>query len=140
MEAAAALVNALRRKLNQRTSANNTSLSDSDVAEVFAELQASRTDRALAAVLQGQRSNALVGKDTFLARMFVHHAFPWFGERLIMKLVVKSAETGARIEDLAPPSHAVSRDVTPKAQTGRMLWRSGVVGVGFLAVVLYMYC
>lgn len=138
MEAAVALVNALRRKLKQN--APNKSLSDSDVAEVFAELQASRFDRALAAVLQGQRSNALVGKDTFLARMFVHHAFPWFGERLIMKLVVKSAETGAKIEDIAPPSHAVSRDVTVESQTSRILWSSGVVGVGVLAVVLYMHC
>lgn len=138
MEAAVALVNALRRKSKQN--APNKSLSDSDVAEVFAELQASRFDRALAAVLQGQRSNALVGKDTFLARMFVHHAFPWFGERLIMKLVVKSAETGAKIEDIAPPSHAVSRDVTPESQTSRILWGSGIVGVGVLAVVLYTYC
>lgn len=138
MEAAAVLVNALRRKLAQ--SPAGTGLTDSAVAEAFTEVQNSRYDRAVAAVLQGQRSNALVAKNTFLARTFVHHAFPLFGERLIMSLVIKSARTGARIEDLPPPKHALVQSGTNSSYFSQSLWAIGFVGVGIISVKLYFYC
>ena len=134
METAAALTNALRRKLDPGSM--NERLSEKDVEDVFAEVQASRFDRAAAAVEQGRRSQAVSTQDTLLSRIFVHGVLAWFGDLLIMTLVLRNYKSSTVIEDLEVPKRHVTQT---GSKENRILWGSGVVGAGLLAVLLYSF-
>ncbi|GME33698.1 Monooxygenase FAD-binding protein [Neofusicoccum parvum] len=134
METAAALVNALRRKLDPGST--NGRLSEKDVEDVFAEVQAIRFDRAAAAIEQGRRSKVISTRDTLLSRIFVHGVLAWFGDLLILTLVLQSSKNSPVIEDLEVPKRLVT-STRPKGNWG--LWRTGVFGAGLLAVLLYNF-
>ncbi|EKG22567.1 Monooxygenase FAD-binding protein [Macrophomina phaseolina MS6] len=98
METAAALVNALRRKLDQGSA--DARLSDEDVEDIFAEVQASRFDRAADSVSQGRRSKAISTQDTLFSRFFVHVVLAWFSDLLILTLVLNNYKNSTIVEDL----------------------------------------
>lgn len=134
METAAALTNALRRRLDPGSM--NGRLSEKDVEDVFTEVQASRFDRAAAAVEQGRRSQAVSTQDTLLSRIFVHGVLARFGDLLIMTLVLRNYKNSSVIEDLEVPKRHVT---STGSKENRILWRSGVFGAGLLAVLLYSF-
>lgn len=101
MEIAAALVNTLRQKLHQALP--DARLSDKDVEDVFAEVQANRFDRAADSVKQGRTSKAISTQDTLLSRFFVHIILAWFGDLLIMALVLNNYKNSVVIKDLNIP-------------------------------------
>lgn len=101
MEIAAALVNTLRQKLHQALP--DARLSDKDVEDVFAEVQANRFDRAADSVKKGRTSKAISTQDTLLSRFFVHIILAWFGDLLIMALVLNNYKNSVVIKDLNIP-------------------------------------
>lgn len=132
LETAAVLLNTLQRKLDQ-----SSKLSEGDIEAVFAEVQASRLDRAVGALEQGHRTSSLSSRDTLSSRLVVHFLFPWFGDRILMWLVVRHAEAGPAIERLPLPCR---RGVTmphagtvTKTRGGKVPWRLGAVGAVFVA-------
>ncbi|KAK7699662.1 hypothetical protein SLS64_011435 [Diaporthe eres] len=104
LETAAVLVNALVRKLDE-----SAALSEDDIGAVFAEVQGRRFARAANSLEQGRRTSSISTRDTLASRLFVHCLLPWFGDRIIMWLAVKHAETGPVIEGLPLPGrHGVT--------------------------------
>lgn len=79
-------------------------------------------------------------RDTFSSRLFVHYLLPYFGDRIIMWLAVKHAETGPVIERLPLPCrHGVTlphAGTVAEPRGGKALWRLGVVGATLVAVLL----
>lgn len=138
METAAVLVNELRRKLDLRSI--NGSLSKDEIENIFTRVQARRFNRALDAVKQGRRTNSLSTRDTFLARLFVHHFFPRFGHRLIMSLIINNFKTSPLIENLDVPQRRIVSPLHNAARNhikGWGLWISGAFGAGLLALFFY---
>lgn len=80
-------------------------------------------------------------RDTLPSRLFVHYLLPYFGDRIIMWLAVKHAETGPVIERLPLPSrHGVTlphAGTVTKSRGGKALWSLGAVGATLVAVLLY---
>lgn len=80
-------------------------------------------------------------RDTLPSRLFVHYLLPYFGDRIIMWLAVKHAETGPVIERLPLPSrHGVTLPhaatvMKPRGWKGR--WKLGAVGATLVALLLY---
>lgn len=87
METAAVLVNNLLLKL--KCVPGEKGLSESDVENIFAKTQETRFASAVAAMEQGRQTTAASIKDTFTSRIFVDWFFPYFGQSLIMHLIVK---------------------------------------------------
>ena len=136
IETAAVLTNSLVRKLNTTPSA----LSEEDIEAVFAEVHASRFARAASSLEQGRRTSSISMRDTFPSRLFVHYLLPWFGDRIIMWLAVKHAETGPVVERLPLPCrHGVTlpHDGTVTERRGsKVPWRLGAFGAALFAVFL----
>lgn len=136
METAAVLTNTLLRRLDR-----SSALSDDDIEAIFAEIQASRFARAANCLEQGRRASSISMRDTFSSRLFVHYLLPYFGDRIIMWLAVKHAETGPVIERLPLPSrHGVTlphAGTVTKPSGGKALWRLGVLGATLAAVLVY---
>ncbi|GAP87177.1 putative FAD binding domain-containing protein [Rosellinia necatrix] len=138
METAAVLVNELRRKLGPDS--RNGGLSEAEIESIFTDVQAGRFNRAWDAVKQGRRTNSLSTRNTLLARLFVHHFFPRFGDRLIMKLVINNFRASPLIENLAVPQRCIispSHNRAGYAINGWGLWTYGAFGAGFLALLFY---
>lgn len=138
METAAALVNALRRKLDQGSA--DARLSDEDVEDIFAEVQASRFDRAADSVSQGRRSKAISTQDTLFSRFFVHVVLAWFSDLLILTLVLNNYKNSTIVEDLnVPKRHGVTilQEGSLESKKRWFLWSSGAFGAGLLGVLLY---
>ncbi|KAH8774472.1 hypothetical protein F5883DRAFT_412362 [Diaporthe sp. PMI_573] len=137
LETAAVLANTLVRKLERGSSA----LSDDDIEAIFAEVQASRFARAAGCLEQGRRTSSISMRDTFPARLFVHYLLPWFGDRIIMWLAVKHAESSHVVERLPLPCrHGVTlphAGTVTKSSSAKVLWRIGALGVTLVAVLLY---
>jgi hypothetical protein len=137
LETAAVLVNTLVRKLDRGSSA----LSDDDIEAVFAEVQASRFARAANCLEQGRRTSSISMRDTFPARLFVHYLLPWFGDRIIMWLAVKHAESSHVVERLPLPCrHGVTlphAGTVTKSSSAKVFWRLGALGATLVAVLLY---
>ncbi|KAK0721257.1 hypothetical protein B0T21DRAFT_49734 [Apiosordaria backusii] len=138
IETSAVLVNTLLRKLDQSCS----NLSEEDADLVFAEVQRTRFARAASALEQGRRTSSISMRDTLLSRLFVHYLLPWFGDRIIMWLAVKHAETGPVIERLPLPNrHGVTlphSGTVKKRDGGKILWGLGVFGAVVVSGVLYL--
>lgn len=136
LETAAVLLNTLLRKLDQ-----SPTLSEEDIEAVFAEVQASRLARAVGALEQGHRTSSLSVRDTFASRLVVHFLFPWFGDRILMWLMVRNTEAGPVIERLPLPSRrgvtmAHAGTVT-QPRGGKLPLTFGAVGVAIFAVLFY---
>lgn len=135
LETAAVLLNTLLRKLDQ-----GPKPSEEDIEAVFAEVQASRLARAVGALEQGHRTSSLSSRDTLSSRLVVHFLFPWFGDRILMWLVVRHAEAGPVIERLPLPCR---RGVTmphagavAKTRGGKLPWKLGAVGAALVVGLL----
>lgn len=80
-------------------------------------------------------------RDTLPSRLFVHYLLPYFGDRIIMWLAVKHAETGPVIERLPLPSrHGVTlphAGTMTRPRGGKALWRLGAIGAALVAVLLH---
>lgn len=129
-------MNALVRRLDE-----SPTLSEEDIGAVFAEAQARRLARAASSLEQGRRTSSISMRDTLASRLFVHCLLPWLGDRIIMWLAVKHAETGPVVEGLPlPVRHGVTlphAGTARKPRGGRVLWGLGAIGVALVAVLLY---
>lgn len=142
IETAAVLVNALLRVLRS-DSASATPPSDGDIEAAFAEAQEARFSRAAACLEQGRRTSSLSLRDTTASRLVVHFLLPWFGDRIIMWLAVRHAETGPVVEGLSLPcrrgvtlAHAGSA-ASGEGGRGKVSWGLGAFAVGVAAAFLY---
>lgn len=119
----------------------SSTLSEDDIEAVFAEVQASRFTRAANCLEQGRRTSSISMRDTLPSRLFVHYLLPYFGDRIIMWLAVKHAETGPVIERLPLPCrHGVTlphAGTVTKPRGAKGLWRFGALGATIVAVLLY---
>lgn len=139
LETSAVLANTLLRKLDE-----TPTLSEADIEAVFAEVQAVRYARAAGSLEQGRRTSAVSTKDTLVSRLVVHYLLPYLGDRIIIWLAVKHAESSAVIERLPLPSrngvtlpHAGS---VAKRGGGKVPWRLGAIGtVGLIVGVALLY-
>lgn len=124
------------RKLDE-----SPTLSEDDIGAVFAEVQARRFARAASSLEQGRRTSFISMRDTLPSRLFVHFLLPWFGDRIIMWLAVKHAESGHVIEGLPLPGrHGVTlphAGTVRKSRGGKILWGLGAIGAALVAVLLY---
>lgn len=141
IETAAVLVNALVRVLG---SDSTTPPSDEKIEAAFAEAQEARHSRAAACLEQGRRTSSLSLRDTTASRLVVHFLLPWFGDRLIMWLAVRHAETGPVVEGLPLPCRrgvtlARGGHAAVQGGGGKVPWRLGALGVGVAAALLYFY-
>lgn len=118
--------------------------SEKKIEAAFAEAQEARHSRAAACLEQGRRTSSLSLRDTTASRLVVHVLLPWFGDRLIMWLAVRHAETGPVVEGLPLPCRrgvtlAHSRYPAEQSGGGKVPWRLGALGVGAAAALLYFY-
>lgn len=136
IETSAVLLNTLLRRLD-----DTSELSERDIEDVFAKVQTNRFARAANALEQGRHTSSFSTRDTFASRIFVHYLLPWFGDRIIMWLAVKNAETGPVIERLPLPKrngvtlpHA---GIVKKPQSLKVALGFGAFGATLVAVLLY---
>ncbi|EGU80925.1 hypothetical protein FOXB_08551 [Fusarium oxysporum f. sp. conglutinans Fo5176] len=136
IETSAVLLNTLLRRLD-----DTSKLSEQDIEDVFAKVQTNRFARAANALEQGRHTSSISTRDTFASRIFVHYLLPWFGDRIIMWLAVKHAETGPVIERLPLPKrngvtlpHA---GIAKKPQSLKVALGFGAFGATLVAVFLY---
>jgi hypothetical protein len=136
IETSTVLLNTLLRRLDERSK-----LSEEDIESLFAEVQTSRFPRAANALEQGRRTSSISTRDTLASRLFVHYLLPWFGDRIIMWLAIKHAETGPVIERLpVPKRHGVTlphSGTVTKPRSSKVPWGLGAFGATLVAVLLY---
>lgn len=138
IETAAVLVNTLRQKLS---SSIDETLDEDALEGLFADFQAQRFSRVVAAMNQGRRTTSVSIKDTLLSRIFVDFFFTRFGQGLIYKLIVDNTNTGPVVDDLPVPKRHQDANLAhlalePKGNNW-MLWGLGSLGVGIAATVVY---
>ncbi|KAJ2988242.1 hypothetical protein NUW58_g4083 [Xylaria curta] len=136
MVTAVVLANLLRRKLGGSA---NAALSEDEVENIFAEVQTKRFNSVMAYVHQGRLAASYSTTDTLLSRIGAHYVFPWFGDRILLTLIVKAAKNSPLIENIAVPERyrrAVSR-TAGFSRTSKVLWISGAFVAG-LALFLYL--
>lgn len=138
LETAAALVNALLPELD-----HSSALSQERVGPVFAEVQAGRLARAVSALEQGRRTSSLSTRDTLSSRLVVHFLVPWFGDRILMWLMVRNAAAGPVIERLPLPArrgvtlpHGGGSAAVARPGGGKVPWGLGVSGAALVAAML----
>ncbi|KAK2686996.1 hypothetical protein QWA68_013598 [Fusarium oxysporum] len=136
IETSAVLLNTLLRRLD-----DTSKLSEQDIEDVFAKVQTNRFARAANALEQGRHTSSISTRDTFASRIFVHYLLPWFGDRIIIWLAVKHAETGPVIERLpVPKRHGIflpHGGTVKKPQSLKVALGFGAFGATLVAVLLY---
>ncbi|KAL2278771.1 hypothetical protein FJTKL_14220 [Diaporthe vaccinii] len=141
LETAAVLLNALVRKLDESAALSEDDIGAVFAEAVFAEAQARRLARAGSSLEQGRRTSSVSMRDTLPSRLFVHCLLPWFGDRIIVWLAVRHAETGPVVDGLPLPSrHGVTlphASTVKKPRGGKVLWGLRAIGVALVVVLLY---
>jgi hypothetical protein len=131
------LFNSIKKQLEQ-----DPNMSSESIETAFAEVHSNRIVRAENALKQGRGTSALSTKDTIAARIFVHFVIPWFGDRLIMWLSIKHAETGPVVEGKPlPVRHGVTlphSGTVKEPSSGKTPWALGAFGITAVAAfVIY---
>ncbi|RGP62628.1 FAD binding domain-containing protein [Fusarium sporotrichioides] len=137
METAAVLVNNLVAALQDQDA--KKSLTECDIDAIFADVQATRYQRAVDAMNQGRHTNSASIKETFFSKIFVDHFFPRFGQSLILKLIIKNTMTGPCIERLPLPERyttAIERHQKRNPKKNWTVW--GLMSLGASCLFAFM--
>ncbi|KAI0882424.1 uncharacterized protein GGS22DRAFT_43895 [Annulohypoxylon maeteangense] len=137
IETSAVLLNSILQQLDQ-----SSKPSEEEVEATFAEVQTNRFDRATNALEQGRTISSLFMRDSLASRLFVCYIYPWFGERIMMRLAFNHAKTGPVIERLPLPNRRGvilphSGTVTKPSRI-RVRWGFGAFGAAIVSVFLYL--